>query len=230
MGETASAVAVTASYSGSAEVGAVAASVKPVIAPNAVTVARRSSALSKRVFETALALLLLLVLLPAMLLVAGAILVTSGRPVLFRQPRIGQAGRRFRILKFRTFPVDHVDDVHSRPIADCPTVLGRFLRRTSLDETPQLLNVLKGDMSLVGPRPERPHFVEFLATDIPAYERRHRVPGGITGLAQVSGYWGDSDVAERVRLDNEYIEHWTFSRDLSILARTLPAVVRKARR
>jgi putative colanic acid biosynthesis UDP-glucose lipid carrier transferase len=133
------------------------------------------------------------------------------------------------MYKFRTYPVDHVDDRQSRPLADCPTPFGRFLRRTSIDELPQLFNVIRGDMSIVGPRPERPQFVELLCDEIPGYADRHRVRGGITGLAQVNGYWGQTDLIERVRLDNEYIDQWSLSGDLAILLRTLPAVFRKAR-
>jgi lipopolysaccharide/colanic/teichoic acid biosynthesis glycosyltransferase len=189
----------------------------------------RRSAGRKRIFETTVALVFLVVVLPMLLVIAAAIFLTGGGPVLFRQPRVGQGGRRFTMLKFRTFPVDHVDDVQTRPLSDCPSRLGRLLRRTSLDELPQILNVVRGDMALVGPRPERPHFVESLAETVPGYEKRHRVPGGITGLAQVNGYWGETDLTERVRLDNEYIDHWSLVGDVGILIRTLPAVIRKAR-
>lgn len=201
---------------------------RAAIAVEAEREARRV-ALRKRLFETAVAVLLLLLVLPALILISLAVLVTSGRPIFFRQPRVGKDGKRFTMLKFRTFPVDHIDDVQSRPLSDCPSGLGRLLRRSSLDELPQLLNVVKGEMALVGPRPERPHFAEALAEEVPGYHERHRVPGGITGLAQVAGYWGESDLSERVRLDNEYIDDWSFRRDLGILARTIPAVIRKAR-
>lgn len=184
---------------------------------------------AKRVFDIVFATMLLVLVLPMLLLIALAILLTSKGPVLFRQPRIGRGGATFTMFKFRTFPVEHVDDLHSRPLMQCPSRLGRLLRRTSLDELPQLFNVLRGDMALVGPRPERPHFVLALADRVPGYRDRHRFPAGITGLAQVNGYWGDSDIQTRVKLDNEYIDNWSFLGDLTILARTISAVVRKAR-
>jgi lipopolysaccharide/colanic/teichoic acid biosynthesis glycosyltransferase len=104
-----------------------------------------------------------------------------------------------------------------------------LLRRTSLDELPQLFNVLRGEMSIIGPRPERPHFVAELTADVPDYDRRHRVRGGITGLAQVNGYWGPTDLVERVKLDNEYIDEWSLRRDIAIFVRTIPAVLTKVR-
>jgi lipopolysaccharide/colanic/teichoic acid biosynthesis glycosyltransferase len=187
----------------------------------------RMAALAKRLFDVGFALALLLVLTPTLLIIYLAVLIADGRPVLFRQDRVGLGGRLFAMYKFRTFPVDHVDDVHSRPLSDCPSRLGRLLRRTSLDELPQLFNVIRGDMSVVGPRPERPHFVSSLESDVPSYAERHRIRGGITGLAQTKGYWGQTDLAERVRLDNEYIDDWSVRRELGILVRTVPAVLRK---
>ena len=184
---------------------------------------------AKRCLDASVALLLILLVLPVLVLTAIAVRATTRGPVLFRQPRVGRGGRPFTMLKFRTFPVDHVDDVHSRPLSECPTRFGRFIRRTSIDELPQLLNVLRGDMSLVGPRPERPHFVEELQDVIPGYRNRHRVLGGITGLAQVEGYWGESDLVKRIALDNAYIDSWSLRSDLGILLRTIPAVARKAR-
>jgi lipopolysaccharide/colanic/teichoic acid biosynthesis glycosyltransferase len=108
---------------------------------------------------------------------------------------------------------------------DRRTRVGPFLRRTGLDELPQLLNVLRGDMSLVGPRPERPYFANLFASEVPGYAGRQRMPQGITGWAQVHGLRGDTPIPERVRFDNYYIEHWTIWRDIQILARTVRAVL-----
>jgi lipopolysaccharide/colanic/teichoic acid biosynthesis glycosyltransferase len=183
----------------------------------------------KHAFDVTVAVLGLLVLLPLLLAVAAGVKLTSRGPVLFRQRRIGLGGAAFTMYKFRTFPLDHVDDKFSRDHRECPLRFGRFLRRTSIDELPQLVNVLRGDMSLVGPRPERPGFAASLSKTVAGYDRRHRVPGGITGAAQVRGFWGNTSVDERVRLDNEYIDGWSFWGDLGILLRTIPATVRKGR-
>ena len=109
------------------------------------------------------------------------------------------------------------------------TPIGKFLRKSHLDELPQLLNVLKGEMSIVGPRPERPYFVDQHTATIEGYAHRHRVPAGITGWAQVNGFWGDSSLEARVRLDNRYIENWTPWRDLVIGLRTIPTLLGKRR-
>jgi lipopolysaccharide/colanic/teichoic acid biosynthesis glycosyltransferase len=201
----------------------------PPATTDAIVGPHLAAAIVKRTIDIVLALVLLLMLLPSLVLIALAVLVADGRPILFHQERVGRGGRIFRMVKFRTFPVDHVDDVHSRPLSDCPSGLGRTLRRTSLDELPQLWNVLRGDMSFVGPRPERPHFASRLGSEVPRYDDRHRMRGGITGLAQTNGYWGPTDIAERIRLDNEYIDNWSVRREIAIWVRTVPAVVRKLR-
>lgn len=185
--------------------------------------------LIKRAFDLTVSTVLLFVLAPVMVAISSGVKLTSAGPIIFRQPRIGRDGRVFTMFKFRTFPVDHVDDQLSLDHGDCPLAFGRFLRRTSLDELPQLVNVLRGEMSVVGPRPERPHFVEGLTTEVPGYHERHRVPGGITGLAQVKGFWGNTSIAERVNYDNFYIDSWRLHHDFSILVRTVPAVIRKGR-
>jgi lipopolysaccharide/colanic/teichoic acid biosynthesis glycosyltransferase len=188
-----------------------------------------AAVVAKRALDVTVAAVLLLVAVPVVLVAALGVRLTSPGPALFRQVRVGRGGRPFTMYKLRTFPVDHVDREVSVPTEACPTRYGRFLRRTSLDELPQLLNVLLGDMSLVGPRPERERFVSELASEVPGYLDRLRAPAGITGLAQVRGLHGVSPIAERVAADNEYIDGWTFGSDLRILARTLVAVVRKAR-
>ena len=166
---------------------------------------------------------------------------------MFRQRRIGRDGKVFDLYKFRSMYIDP-----SRPEPgedytgalesllggdtapggveghDRRTQIGRFLRRCSIDELPQLLNVLRGDMSLIGPRPERPEFVRLFRQDIIRYGDRHRVKSGITGWAQVHGLRGQTSLAERIEWDNSYIAHWSLGLDLKILALTPAALFRNA--
>jgi len=181
--------------------------------------------------------LLLLLCAPAMLAVALGIRLGSDGPVLFRQRRAGRDGREFDLLKFRTMLTKPVADgfiprAGSAPGgvegADRRTGLGRLLRRTSMDELPQLLNVVRGEMSLVGPRPERPEFVELFNRNISRYQDRHRVRAGMTGWAQVHGLRGQTSLADRVEWDNYYIEHWSLGLDAKIMALTAVAVFRAA--
>jgi exopolysaccharide biosynthesis polyprenyl glycosylphosphotransferase len=181
----------------------------------------------KRVFDTVLSAAALLVLAPVFGLIALAVKLTSPGPVFFRQQRIGQRGRPFGVLKFRTM-LTNDDDATTWNVTgdDRITSVGRVLRPLSLDELPQLVNVLRGDMSLVGPRPERPHFVREFSREIPGYGDRHRVPVGLTGLAQVNGLRGDTSIEERSIFDNHYIENWSIWRDIVILFRTVLSVCR----
>ena len=186
---------------------------------------------AKRVMDVLGALVVLLLVLPVLIVAAVGVRLSSEGPILFRQKRIGFQGRQFTIYKFRTFPADHS---HCREVRgdvltadESPLKWGRFLRRVSVDELPQIFNVLKGDMSLVGPRPEIPEFAEELARAIPGYRDRHRCPAGITGLAQIRGLCGPTSIEDRARSDNEYIEGWSIGSDLVILLRTVPAVIRK---
>ena len=185
----------------------------------------------KRLFDVVAAAAAILLLSPLLLACAVATWRDSGRPVLFRQERVGLGGRTFTLLKFRTLtPVDHTEsDVHWN-VADDDRITrtGRFLRHTSLDELPQLFNVLAGQMSLVGPRPERAFFVEQFTQSVPGYSARLRVPPGITGLAQVHGLRGDTSIEERAAFDNQYIENWSMWNDVKILAHTLQALTRGA--
>lgn len=189
---------------------------------------RLGAHLTKRAVDVVGAAILLAVLAPVLLAAAVAVRLSSPGPILFRQARVGRDGKVFHMLKFRSFPVEHKDVELALSLDQCPLAVGRFLRRTSIDELPQLFNVIRGEMSLVGPRPERPHFAEPLAAKIPEYDARHRVSGGLTGLAQVNGYWGLSEIESRVRLDNHYIDTWSVWRDLGILLRTIPAIVVKS--
>jgi Undecaprenyl-phosphate glucose phosphotransferase len=162
--------------------------------------------------------------LPVMLLIAAAVRLSSSGPILYRQERMGLDGRRFQMLKFRTMGVDAEKDTGPRwTTPDDPrrTTLGAFLRRTSLDELPQLVNVLRGDMSLVGPRPERPSFVAEFRRRVPGYMLRHKVKAGITGWAQINGWRGNTSLEKRIEYDLYYIERWSLGFDLAILLRTM---------
>lgn len=168
--------------------------------------------------------LALIVTLPLLALIALGIRLTSPGPILYRQERVTWNGERFRMFKFRTMPVSAEADsgpVWSKHRELRATPFGRLLRRFSLDELPQLCNVLRGEMSLVGPRPERPEFVEQFRREIPGYMQKHLVKAGITGWAQVNDLRGDTDLSQRINYDLYYIEHWSLWFDLRILALTL---------
>ncbi len=180
----------------------------------------------KRALDVAIASLGIVVTAPVMAVAAVAVKVTSTGPILFRQRRIGQHGREFEVLKFRTLPDGHVDDSWNASDSEYPTSVGRVLRRLSIDELPQLWNVLHGDMSLVGPRPERGYLVEQFNTSVDGYSDRHRLPVGLTGWAQVHGLRGETSLRERVRFDNQYIEHWSLWRDIVVMIRTSTAFFR----
>jgi exopolysaccharide biosynthesis polyprenyl glycosylphosphotransferase len=201
----------------------------------------------KHALDRVMALLLLIVLSPVLVCAAVAVRLSSPGPAFFSQRRVGRDGKVFNFYKFRSMrerPVEEeggegatsaLDFLLAGDIApggvegeDRRTAVGRFLRSTSLDELPQLLNVLRGDMSLVGPRPERPEFVELFRQDIIRYGDRHRVRSGITGWAQVHGLRGQTSLAERVEWDNYYIAHWSLGLDLKILTLTLVALFRNA--
>ena len=184
----------------------------------------------------------LLVLSPLFVAVAAAIKLSSPGPVFFRQRRIGRDGRDFAMLKFRSMRIEAPERA-SGPTdlamladtgpggvegADRRTRVGTFIRSTSLDELPQLLNVLFGQMSIVGPRPERPEFVELFGQSIARYDDRHRVKSGITGWAQVHGLRGKTSLSDRIEWDNYYIENWSLSLDLKIALMTLATVLHRA--
>jgi len=181
------------------------------------------NALAKRAFDVILSTLFLILLSPLMLLVALFVKLTSPGPVLYRQERVGLDGKPFSMLKFRTMR-DSAEEEGPRfaePADPRVTRIGALLRRTSIDELPQLLNVLAGDMSLVGPRPERPVFIDDFRRHIPRYQLRHMVKAGMTGWAQIHGLRGQTSIEKRVEYDLYYIEHWSLLLDLRILARTL---------
>jgi exopolysaccharide biosynthesis polyprenyl glycosylphosphotransferase len=167
----------------------------------------------------------LLMLSPVLAAVAVAQKVLHPRePVLFRQTRVGQHGREFELIKFRSMTPDNDREAQTTwtIVGDSRIdAFGRFLRASSIDELPQLWNIVRGDMALIGPRPERPHFVAQFSASIPGYPARHRVPVGLTGWAAVSGLSGDTSITERVRYDNFYITHWSLWFDVKITLRTL---------
>jgi exopolysaccharide biosynthesis polyprenyl glycosylphosphotransferase len=202
----------------------------------------------KHALDRVLAAVLLILFSPVIALAAFAVKLSSPGPALFKQRRVGRDGRVFDFYKFRSMREPPIPSESAVPEdssaldfllagdiapggvegADRRTAVGRFLRSSSLDELPQLFNVLRGDMSLVGPRPERPEFVELFRNDIIRYGDRHRVKSGITGWAQVHGLRGQTSLAERVEWDNYYIAHWSLGLDLKILALTLVALFRHA--
>jgi exopolysaccharide biosynthesis polyprenyl glycosylphosphotransferase len=203
----------------------------------------------KYAFDRVFAFILLLLLSPLLLSIALAVRISSPGPILFSQRRVGRDGKPFNVFKFRsmTMQTDEPETTEGEGDekalefllggdtapggvegADRRTPIGAFLRRTSLDELPQLLNVLFGEMSMIGPRPERPEFVKLFRQDIVRYGDRHRVKAGITGWAQVHGLRGQTSLAERVEWDNYYIAHWSLGLDAKILMLTVVALFRHA--
>jgi exopolysaccharide biosynthesis polyprenyl glycosylphosphotransferase len=181
---------------------------------------RLSSRVAKRTFDVVLGTMLLLVCAPLIALLMAGVVLSCGRPALYRQARVTGSGRIMTITKLRSVARANLDESWTVSAEDC-SALGRWLRATHLDELPQLLNVVRGEMSLVGPRPERPSFTSQFAEIVPRYADRHRTNGGMTGWAQVHGLTGDTSIHERARFDNNYIEHWSLWLDLVILIRTL---------
>jgi exopolysaccharide biosynthesis polyprenyl glycosylphosphotransferase len=182
----------------------------------------------KRGLDVVVAVVSLIVLLPILIGAALATRIEGGPGVIFRQVRVGRDGKHFQLLKFRSMrPADDVESQTMWCVANDNRVgpVGRFLRCTSIDELPQLWNILRGDMALVGPRPERPHFVEQFSMQFDRYSSRHRVQVGLTGLAQVSGLRGDTSIADRTRCDNFYIENWSLWLDIKIILRTFREVL-----
>jgi len=186
--------------------------------------------LQKQIVSFSVSLLLLLICLPLFPLIALLIKLDSDGPVFFRQERVGQDGRTFSLLKFRSMRQDaeqKTGPVWARPDDNRVTRVGRLLRRTRLDEVPQLINVLKGDMDLVGPRPERPKFVQDLSSAIPFYALRHCIKPGITGWAQINYGYGSSveDAIEKLQYDLFYIKNISWALDLLIVLNTIKTVL-----
>lgn len=178
----------------------------------------------KEIEDRLLAFILLILISPVLLFIALGVKLSSPGPVFYRQERVGWNNRSFTMLKFRSMPVDaeaKTGAVWAKPGENRATRFGSLLRKTSLDELPQLINVLMGEMSLVGPRPERPDFVEVFKDQVPNYMKKHMVKAGITGWAQVNGWRGDTDLNRRIEHDLYYIQHWSVWFDLEIALRTL---------
>lgn len=189
---------------------------------------RGPARLIKRVFDVVCSAFAVVVLSPVLLAAALAVRLEGGPGIIFRQVRVGRDGKRFELLKFRSMrPANEAESQTQWSVAADNRVgpVGRFLRCTSIDELPQLWNILRGDMTVVGPRPERPHFVQQFSTQFDRYAYRHRVQVGLTGFAQVSGLRGDTSIADRARYDNFYIENWSLWLDIKIIFRTFREVI-----
>ena len=196
----------------------------PVINIRNVPLTSGSNKFIKRTMDIAGSLLLLIIFSPIMLISAIAIKVSDKGPIIYKQERIGLHNTPFMMYKFRTMEVQKAKEEKKRwTIKDDPRVtnVGRVLRRTSMDELPQLINIIKGDMSIVGPRPERPQFVEKFKEEIPRYMVKHQVRPGLTGWAQVNGLRGDTSIKERIEYDIFYIENWTVLFDIRIMFMTV---------
>lgn len=196
----------------------------PVINIRRVPLTNTLNWVVKRAVDIVGALVAIVVFSPVMLISAIVIKLTDGGKVLFKQERVGLHNQTFYMYKFRTMiEQDPNEEKQAWTVKDDPRVtpFGKFLRRTSLDETPQFFNILKGDMSLVGPRPERPAFVDKYKEEIPRYMIKHQVRPGLTGWAQVNGYRGDTSIRRRIECDIYYIENWTLGFDIKILFMTL---------
>lgn len=181
-----------------------------------------SNQLVKEIEDRLLAFIILLLISPIMLLIAIGVKMTSSGPVFFKQERVSWNGKRFQMLKFRSMPVnDYKTAEWGNNKSKITTKFGRFLRKTSLDELPQFINVLIGNMSIVGPRPERTEFVDKFKYEIPGYMQKHMVKAGITGWAQINGFRGDTCLSTRIEYDLFYIENWSLWFDLKIIFITL---------
>lgn len=188
-----------------------------------VTPISGGQAILKVLEDQVLASLILLTISPLLLVIALGVKLSSRGPVFFRQERVSLSGRRFTMLKFRSMEHDSLkaEDTWGKAKEKRTTSFGRFLRKTSLDELPQFINVLRGDMSIVGPRPELPQFVEVFREEIPGYMQKHLVKAGITGWAQVNGWRGDTDLKARIEHDLFYIENWSIAFDFKIILMTI---------
>ena len=196
----------------------------PVINIRHVPLTNTFNAFIKRSVDLVGAVCAIIIFSPIMLVTAIVIKLTSPGPLIYTQERVGLHNRNFKMYKFRSMEVQAPSDEKSKwttPHDPRVTPVGRFIRKTSIDEMPQFFNVLKGDMSLVGPRPERPFFVEKFKEEIPRYMVKHQVRPGLTGWAQVNGYRGDTSITKRIECDLYYIENWTLGLDFKILFLTI---------
>ena len=196
----------------------------PVINIRYVPLSNTFNAMVKRVMDVIGSLFGIVIASPVMLVMCILIKLTSPGPLIYRQERVGLHNKTFWMYKFRSMEIQpEAEEKKAWTVKNDPRVtgIGRFMRRTSIDELPQLFNILKGDMSLVGPRPERPFFVEKFREEIPRYMVKHQVRPGLTGWAQVNGYRGDTSIRKRIEYDLYYIENWTVGLDIKILFLTI---------
>ena len=196
----------------------------PVINIRYVPLTNTFNAMVKRLMDIAGSIFGIIVASPVMLLACVAIKLSSPGPLIYKQERVGLHNKNFWMYKFRSMEVQpEQEEKKAWTVKNDPRVtgVGKFMRRTSIDELPQLFNILKGDMSLVGPRPERPFFVEKFREEIPRYMVKHQVRPGLTGWAQVNGYRGDTSIRKRIDYDLYYIENWTIGFDIKIMFLTI---------
>ncbi len=196
----------------------------PVINIRYVPLSNTFNALIKRIMDLGGALAAIVLFSPVMLFSVIMIKLTSPGPLIYKQERVGLHNRNFMMYKFRSMDVQPPEEEKKAwTVKDDPRVtnFGKFMRKTSIDELPQLFNVLRGEMSLVGPRPERPFFVEKFREEIPRYMIKHQVRPGLTGWAQVNGYRGNTSIRKRIEYDLYYIENWTIGLDIKILFLTV---------
>ena len=196
----------------------------PLINIRYVPLSNTVNAVAKRVVDIVGSLCGIILLSPLLLVVAVIVKTTSKGPVIFKQERVGLHNKSFKMYKFRTMRMQEPgEEKKGWTVKDDPRVtkVGKFLRKTSIDELPQMFNILRGDMSIVGPRPERPQFVEKFKEEIPRYMIKHQVRPGLTGWAQVNGYRGDTSIRRRIDFDLYYIENWTMGFDFKIMFMTI---------
>ena len=196
----------------------------PVINIRYVPLSNTFNAMIKRIMDICGSIIGIIVASPIMLVLCALIKLTSPGPLIYRQERVGLHNQTFWLYKFRSMEIQpEAEEKKAWTVKNDPrvTAIGRFMRRTSLDELPQLFNIFKGDMSLVGPRPERPFFVEKFREEIPRYMVKHQVRPGLTGWAQVNGYRGDTSIRKRIECDLYYIENWTVGLDIKIMFMTI---------
>ena len=196
----------------------------PVINIRYVPLSNTINAICKRIVDIIGSLVGIVLLSPVLIIVALIVKFTSKGPIIFKQQRVGLHNKTFNMYKFRTMYVqDEAEEAKAWTTKNDPRVtpVGKFFRKTSIDELPQMFNILKGDMSIVGPRPERPQFVEKFREEIPRYMIKHQVRPGLTGWAQINGYRGDTSIRKRIDYDIYYIENWTMGFDIKIIFLTV---------
>ena len=190
----------------------------PVINTRAIPLDNIANMVLKRFMDIVISLILIAITLPIMLIAAVGVKLSSKGPVIFKQKRVGKNNKIFTMYKFRSMKMnDESDTAWTTNNDPRKTKFGTFMRKTGIDELPQLFNVLFGSMSIIGPRPELPTFVEQYSKTIPLYRVKHQVKPGITGLAQIYGFRGDTSIEKRIELDIQYIENWSLVNDVKIL-------------